>query len=30
MLETCENWLGPVNSGAYYAHQAHEVYQELS
>ena len=29
MPETCENWLGHVNSRIYYAHQTHESYQEL-
>ena len=30
MPETCENWLGPVNSCAYYAHLTREIYQVLS
>ena len=29
MFETCENWLGLVNSCIYYAHQTHEIYQAL-
>ena len=29
MCETCENWLGPVNSCVYYTHQTHEIYQVL-
>ena len=29
MPETCENWLGLVNSRVYYAHQTHEIYQVL-
>ena len=29
MPETCENWLGPVKSCIYYAHQIREVYQVL-
>ena len=29
MLETCENWLGFVNSYIYYAYQTHEIYQVL-
>ena len=27
MPETCENWLGRVNSRVYYAHQSLEIYQ---
>ena len=26
MPETCENWLGLVNSCVYYAFQTHEIY----
>ena len=29
MLETCENWLGLVNSCVYYTHQICEIYQVL-
>ena len=29
MPETCENWLGLVNSCVYYAHQIREIYQAL-
>ena len=29
MPETCENWLGLVNSCVYYAHQTREIYQVL-
>ena len=29
MLETCEYWLGPVNSYDYYARQTREIYQTL-
>ena len=29
MPDTCENWLGLVNSCVYYAHQTHEIYQIL-
>ena len=29
MSETCENWLGFVNSCIYYACQTHEIYQVL-
>ena len=27
MPETCENWLGLVNSCLYYARQTHDIYQ---
>ena len=27
MPETCENWLGRVNSCVYYARQTHGIYQ---
>ena len=30
MPETCENWLGLVNSCVYYAHQIHGIYQILT
>ena len=29
MPETCEDWLGLVNSCVYYVHQTHEIYQVL-
>ena len=29
MPETCENWLGLINSGIYYICQTHEIYQAL-
>ena len=29
MPETCENWLGLVNSCLYYVHQTYEIYQAL-
>ena len=29
MLNTCENWLGLVNSWVYYARQIHDIYQVL-
>ena len=29
MPETCENWLGPVNSWIYYDRQTREMYQVL-
>ena len=29
MPETCEIWLGLVNSCTYYAHQTHEIYLVL-
>ena len=29
MSETCENWLGLVNSCIHYAHQTHEISQVL-
>ena len=29
MPETCEYWLGFVNSSIYYAQQTHEIYQAL-
>ena len=29
MPQTCENWLGLVNSYIYYAHETHEVSQVL-
>ena len=29
MPETCENWLGHVNSRIYYARQTCEIYQVL-
>ena len=30
MPETCDNWLGLVQSCVYYAHQTREIYQVLS
>ena len=30
MPETCENWLGLVNSYIDYAHQTHKIYQVMS
>ena len=29
MLETCKNWICPVNSCVYYAHQTRGIYQVL-